>query len=345
MKKTMEKINSNLLLIVLLVTITLLASVGCNKSDASNKTNNSKETIAETVDNEKPSFIKSENETQLVYLDPFGNEVTIKKNPERVVSLYASFLDLWYYAGGEAVASVTSKSVAFPEGAENVEKLGSMSKVSPEKVLELQSDLVILSSTMKSHLELKDLLEENNIPYLYLEYNNYEDYIEILDLMSRIAGTEDELQAKVDSADKDVQAIIKKSEGKDAPKVLIMFATSKSVSCELENGTTGDMVKKLGGENIVSDVAIKDATRVDFSMERILEQNPDIILVKTMGDIEACKTKMSEDIQSNEAWAGLNAIKDGKYYYLPKDLFMNKPNERFPEAFEMLYDYMYGEIK
>lgn len=345
MKKSMKKINSSLLQTVLLVTIVLFACVGCNKSDASNKTKNSKETIVETVDNENPSFIKSENETELVYLDPLGNEVTIKKNPERVVSLYASFVDLWYYAGGEAVASVTSKSVAFPEGAENVEKLGSMSKVSPEKILELQSDLVILSSTMKSHLELKDLLEENNIPYLYLEYNNYEDYMDILDLMSRIAGTEDVLEAKADSVNKDVQAIIKNSEGKYAPKVLIMFATSKSVSCELENGTTGDMIKKLGGENIVGDVAIDGATRVDFSMERILEQNPDIILVKTMGDIEDCKTKMSEDIESNEAWASLKAIKDGKYYFLPKDLFMNKPNEKFPEAFEMLYDYMYGEAK
>ena len=40
--------------------------------------------------------------TRVTFTDASGKEsVTIKKNPENVVNLYASFTTLWYEAGGK----------------------------------------------------------------------------------------------------------------------------------------------------------------------------------------------------------------------------------------------------
>ena len=53
--------------------------------------------------------------------------------------------------------------------------------------------------------------------------------------------------------------------------------------------------------------------------------------------------QMEQLLTSNPAWASLTAVREGRYYVLPKDLFHYKPNARWDESYEMLYDILYGE--
>jgi iron complex transport system substrate-binding protein len=105
----------------------------------------------------------------------------------------------------------------------------------------------------------------------------------------------------------------------------------------------------MGAENIVFTSPVENATRIDFSLEQIVVRDPDIVLIKTMGNIEKAKERIKKDVSDNDAWAGLRAVKEGRVYYLPKDLFMYKPNARFPEAFEYLgkifYPGVFGELE
>ncbi|MBG0765459.1 MAG: ABC transporter substrate-binding protein, partial [Tissierellales bacterium] len=48
--------------------------------------------------------------------------------------------------------------------------------------------------------------------------------------------------------------------------------------------------------------------------------------------------------QSNDAWNSLTAVKEGRVYYLPKDLYLYKPNARYPEAFKGLAEIVYPEV-
>ena len=344
MKKTLKSFNYLSLILSVFVIVSMILP-GCSASGKTEETSPAGETASvqtagSNEETSKPEFIKNETESQITIVDPLGNEVTLPKKPQRVVGLYASYVELWYEAGGKAIASVSSSSFAVPEG---VEDLGSMSKVSPEKILALQPDLVIMATSMESQVALKDILEENKIPYLYVRYDLYKDYINNLDLMSRLNGTEEQAAVKIKEIEDKINTTIKKAKGKKSPKVLILFATSKSVSCETSTGTTGNMVEILGGTNIVGEIPIEGETRVDFSMESIAVGDPDVILIKTMGDVEACKELLKKDIESNEAWAAMRAVKEGKVYYLDKDLFLSKPNERFPEAFEILAGYLYQD--
>ncbi len=339
MKKSLRKIMVSVSLLVIAAIIISGCSASNNTQEKTTEGNNTPvQTIEAAKEPSKPEFIKNETQSELTIVDPLDNEVTLPKKPERVVALYASYLDLWYEAGGKAIASVSSSGASLPEG---VEDLGSMSKISPEKILALNPDLVILSTSMESQVALKDILEENKIPYLYVSYGVYQDYIDNLELMSRLNGTEEQVAVKIKGIQDKIDTIIEKGKDKTAPKVLILFATSKSVSCEASTGTTGDMLVLLGGENIVGEIPVEGETRVDFSMESIAVGDPDMILIKTMGDIEECKDTIKKDIESNEAWAAMRAVKEGKIYYLDKDLFMSKPNERFPEAFEIMSGYLY----
>jgi iron complex transport system substrate-binding protein len=151
----------------------------------------------------------------------------------------------------------------------------------------------------------------------------------------------DEANETIANIDKQVSEIIDKTEGKKSPSVLVLFGSTKSVMCELDNGLVGEMCKRLGATNIIENVNIEGTTKIDFSLETIVEKDPDYILVCVMGELDGVKERIAQDIESNEAWASLTAVKEGKIYYLPKELYMYKPNGRYPEAFQGLFDILY----
>ena len=68
-------------------------------------------------------------------------------------------------------------------------------------------------------------------------------------------------------------------------------------------------------------------------MESVIEADPDYILVMTMGSEKNAKTYMAENIENNPAWSKLSAVKNGRYIYLPKDLFHYKPLNRWDECY------------
>jgi iron complex transport system substrate-binding protein len=293
---------------------------------------------------DKPEFIKAETESQITITDPFDHEITIDKKPERVVVLVNSILDLWYMAGGTAVARVTGTENVPPE-AEDLEEVGGTASPNVEKIVALKPDLVIMSSSRPEHRELKEIMEQSNISYLFVDYLLYEDFINYLDLFTRITGREDLFESSITEINNKVQDTANLVSEQQSPKVLIISATSKRVQCELPTGITGDMVRILGAENIAAEYSLAEGgTKIEFSLERIVEKDPDVILITTAGDVEKAKSRIKEDIESNQAWAGLRAVKEGNVHYLPKDLYLYKPNARYPEAIENLAKILYPEV-
>ena len=51
---------------------------------------------------------------------------------------------------------------------------------------------------------------------------------------------------------------------------------------------------------------------------------------------------LAEHLQSGPAWAGLTAVKEGRCFVLPKDLFHYKPCERWGESYHQLAEMLYG---
>ena len=128
-----------------------------------------------------------------------------------------------------------------------------------------------------------------------------------------------------------------------------MFATAKSITVRDSNTMVGEMLKDLNVINI-SDSADTGADTKIFSMEKIIQEDPDFIFVQTIGtDMEKIRERLKDDVESNPAWASLTAVKENRYIVLSKDLYLYKPNDRYPEAYEglgkMIYPEVFGEYK
>ncbi|GMQ64820.1 ABC transporter substrate-binding protein [Vallitalea maricola] len=315
------------------------------EKDSETTTNSSEKDSANKTSEELPEFIIEDTDTTITYLNPMGNEQTITKNPKKVVVLMNSILDIWYLAGGEAIARV-SGTTNVPDAAKDIEQVGKVNAPSVEKILSLEPDLVILSSTRSQHVEMEDMLKSNNIECAYVDVSNnpYDRFIDTLRLFTKITGRDDIYNSEVKALKEDINKICDKAKKEEQPNVFILFGSSKYVKAELSTGLVGNMVEMLGANNIITDSPVENSSKVDFSLEKILEKDPDVILVIPMGDLEKVKTRIKDDLESNEAWATLTAVKEGNVHYLPPELFHYKPNARYPEAFEYLAKIFYSQV-
>lgn len=346
-------------IVLLLIIAMVLSFAGCKDnttpvdkpSDIQQENTNNEEqnetNASATFENLYPEFILNETEETVTYVDWENEETIVTKKPEKVVVLYNSILDLWYLSGGEAIARVKG-TTNVPEAAMDLIDLGSWNKVSIEAVLALEPDFVILSHNVSSQREFKEVLKQNGIEYALIDVstNAYQAFQKNVYLFSKILGTEDIYNTKALEITNTCEDIIDKAKAiEKKPSVAVLYSSSRSIKTETENSLTGEMISLLGAENIVKveDVPIEGETRVDFSMETLIASDPDYILICTMGKVDACKEKITKDLESNPVWSELSAVKEGKVYFLPKEYSVYKPNAKYPEAFEYLAKLIYPE--
>ena len=80
----------------------------------------------------------------------------------------------------------------------------------------------------------------------------------------------------------------------------------------------------------------------NLSAEVILKENPQYIFVSVMGDYDNSKAYMQELLAKKE-YASLDAVKNGRVYFLPKELFQYKPCGRWAESYRYISSILNNE--
>ncbi len=272
-------------------------------------------------------------------VDSAGNTITFEKSPQRTICLFGSYADLWVEAGGDLVGVVDTKILN--EKIADKPKVGKISTPNIEAILALEPDFIIIRADYEKQMDIMPVMEENGIPVYQCNYNSLEETAENYMNFCKILGNENLYAEKMEPMLEQVKTL---QENKKDFTYLLLFSTSKSVSTK-DNNVSAEIIDGLGGNNITKDYQIADEETKQFSFEKILEADPDYIFVQTMGSVEKAKERLESDIYSNPAWASLTAVQNGKFYYLPKDLFLYKPNMKYPEAYQYMTDILEGKIE
>ena len=282
----------------------------------------------------------------LTVTDDLGREVTLSAPPERVAALIGSFAETWMLAGGELSATVKDAWDDFhlPLGAE-VQNLGNYKEVSMELLFAAEADLVIASGNTKTHVELKDTLEQAKVPVLYFEVNGFADYLRMLSVCCEITGRSDlyaenglAVKEQVDAA---VAAAQSAKAAQGAPRVLLLRTAASGIHAKGSTGTVlGLMLADLGCENIADGSELLE----DLSIERIIEADPEQIFIVQQGNDSAGAEKtLNEALTGNPAWAGLTAVKEGRVHSMDRSLYHFKPNNRWGTAYAELEAILYNQ--
>ena len=318
-KHNCKQTHSRYCFLLALLLVSILALSGCGTN----------QTIQET----------SQQEDGYTFTDAIGQEITVH-NPQRVVSLMGSFSEIWILAGGAdtlvgtSYDTVDNRDLGLPE---DIAIVGTYQNPNIEEILALNPDLVLLSSETTrtdSHVALKDALNGADIPAAYFSVTHFEDYLNMLKICTDITGNQDAYQTNGIAVEERIAQIIADSKTETSPSVLLMITYSGGIRAQSSDTMTGKMLSELGCKNILDDYP---SMLQDFSVEKIIETDPDYIFVIPMGNDDALAQKnLKENVESNPAWNSLTAVKNDRYILLPKDKFLYKPNAVWNESYAYL---------
>jgi iron complex transport system substrate-binding protein len=305
--------------------------------------------IAEPVEDDivleetaSPLAILEETDTTVTFQEADGNVVEIPKFPKRTATCYNSLLDLWDIAGGEAICRVKG-TTNVPEKAADLPQIGSIGTLNIEKMMELQPDLIIFYNG-EHQKKVREIFNAEGIPSVMIDYDTYDDYRVILDLFTRITGNREIYEQEIIPTQKQFQAVINQAPTENNPTVCILFASTRYVKVETVRTNIGNFCERLNAINIYREDTIEGASRVELSLEYIVEQDPDVIFVTTMGDVDKCKSRVEQDVTSSDIWGDLTAVKNGRFHYLDKSYSIYKPNRFYPEAIKTVAELLYPEM-
>ncbi|MBR0101924.1 MAG: ABC transporter substrate-binding protein [Selenomonadaceae bacterium] len=271
--------------------------------------------------------------------DDAGRKIILEKKPARVVVTSASFLEPLHAVGGEIVGRPDSKN-QMPSWAKDLPSVGAVYQIDVERLLSCAPDLVIINKGMNE--KLLPVLEENKIPALVVELKTYDDFKRGLKIFSLVSGDVEAGDKIISDMDAEIKAIVDKVP-KTPLRVAILHSTAQGLTVQLDGSIAGSIVKMFSWENVASGMTPleKNPDAAPYSMETLAEQNPEIIFVTSMGDLDEIKANMTKAIAENEAWQAIGAVKDKRLYFLPQDLFLLSPGLRYPEAVKTMAKLIY----
>ena len=271
--------------------------------------------------------------------DDNGRTVLFDKKPERIVVTSASFLEPLYAVGGSVVGRPESKTKVPPE-AKDVPRIGRVYQIDAEKIIALKPDLVILNKGMNE--KLIDTLNANYIKTLVLDMKSYEDVKREIGIFAALTGEKEKGEALIQKMDADINAV-RTSIPQEKKRVAIIHSTGQGLSVQLDGSIAGCIANMLGWENTAAGMPAldKNPDAAPYSMETLVAQNPDILFVTSMGDEAEIRASMEAMFADNPAWQSVTAIREGKVYYLPQEMFLFSPGLDYPAAAKYMAGLVY----
>ena len=279
----------------------------------------------------------------LTITDDAGRKVVLKNKPERVVSLSPSFLGMIEAVDGKVIGRATSKVGTIPESMKDAQEVGFTYNIDVERVVALKPDCVL--ALKGQHDKFISLLESNNIPVIEIDVRTYKEVRNALKLIGKIYGAEQIGQQAAEKLDNEISKISEKIP-KDEKKIVILHASAKNVTVELDGTIAGSAAKLLGFKNVAagSTPLSGDPDKTPYSLEELVKNDPELIFITSMGTDAAIENRLRSDVQSNPAWNSLKAVRENRIIFLPEQLFLINPGLQYPKAVEYMAKSVYPEV-
>lgn len=330
----MKKMISLLLSCVLVLSLlTACGGSGDKKSEETDAKQNQNVSAEENADAYPMTF------------DNYGREVTIKKKPEKVLTLGPNTTEVFAALGlGDYVIGrslVNHSRGPLDEYADVVNAIPELnhSAATREAILSSGADFIYSLDWEISEdgCNIDEVAQYGMDVYVNAATTLEEQYQEILDI-GKIFGVEDKAEEFVADQKARVEAVQEKIKGQEPVKVLVYDSGNDGVfTC---SGTNFEslLVEYAGGENIFSDLTEKQWITVSY--EEVLNRNPDVILIHDY-DSPSVEEKIAE-IKSNPTLSQLDCVKNEKFAVITLESVL--AGDRIAYAIESMASDFYPDI-
>lgn len=320
-EENMRKLSIFIISIFLLI---VLAACGTSAEETEEDVQDTNDTASESSD--------KESNLPIEVTDASGETITFESIPESAATLSSGDLDILHNLGVEIVGRPTT-NVEVPADVEDAPEIGNLHQPNFEKIAEANPEVLIAPLSFERHAAN---IEEQGTKVVYSNANSIADIQETIEVFGQIFHKEAE-------AEKINNGITEKTEGieadeEDPVRALLVYGTTESSLAALPNSLSGDLLEKAGGENIAQDFELAEnfPNYANLSPERIIERNPEVIMLITHGEPETVKEAFEQEMETNAAWFNLDAVKNGNVVILPSDLFGANPGTKIVDALEVM---------
>mgnify|MGYP002769111608 CR=1 FL=1 len=242
-------------------------------------------------------------------------DVVVNNDEDVVVATSVAVTEI-LDALGVKVSGVPTTSYELPESTKEAVEVGNPMSPDLEIIKSLNPSVVVSVDTLGADYE--KLFTDNNIPSEFVSLSSLEGLKETVSNL----GNKFNKQAEAE------------------PNILILFAAPGSTMIATEKSYIGNLVKIVGGKNIIEDTSLAYVT---YSKEEIAKLNPDKILVMMHALPEQTKAALETEMATDSSWQNIEAVRNGKVEYLDNTYFGMSANLKVIEGLDMLYDIVHNK--
>lgn len=335
--------NTRLLLFIcMLLTVSLLAACG---GSISNPPAGLQPSEPEAASPKGEAADKSFEPQQVV--DASGEKLEFPSKVEKVACVVSLCVDIMAELGMEPVAigesgvrTIATAEEFYGEHGTTFPSIGgSFFEPNLEDIITAKPDLVI--GLLGAHDSLREGLA-GAVPVYLAQPKTYKDSINLLEAIGVLTGRTGEAKAaaerflgRLDEA--------KQKAPKDK-KALIMYGTDVNFSIVTDSGLGGSVLKEISQYPFKVNDPSEDPYgegSVQYSLEKLLEENPDVIFVESYSYSPGTKA-LSEQMQELPLWSRLKAVQDQNVIEVRSPIWGDGRGTRslgilLDEALEVLY--------
>lgn len=237
----------------------------------------------------------------LTLTDGEGRSVTIKSEPQRVISVAPSVTEIFFAIGAGDKLVGRTDYCNYPAKASDVTSIGTLREPNIEKIAELEPDIVIVATHFKEEAAAK--LEELGITVFVLKsQESFDGVYKTIDQAGQIANSQTAAQAVIDKMKDQVSTIVQKVKGLTAVSCYYVVGFGDNNYTATGDTFMHELLTMAGGDNVA-----KDGVEWSYSLEKLIEHDPQIIMVNNKYDSLTGFT-------THVNYQGLSAVKEGRVY-------------------------------
>jgi len=237
--------------------------------------------------------------------DLIGRTLVIPAHPKHVLSLCTTVTDTMLRLGaGEQLAGIDEYSRIVP-GATNLAVLGKGSAISREQVLSRKIDLAFIWWFQD---DVAQMLADLRVPTVKIRCDRADELpaeIRLIGCCVGLTNAANQLAGKVGAQ----LEVLRQASATNAPRVYVELYSPFKTSGR--GSYLNDLIELAGGRNVAADAT----GPVLFSAERLLQSDPDVVLV-----IDGFATP--ETFMHRTGMNALTAVKAGRVYSIDRNLLV-----------------------
>ncbi len=269
----------------------------------------------------------------LTITDDAKRSIKFEKAPSKIVSLAPSNTELLYALGlGERVVGVDEYS-DFPAEAKQKEKIGGYKDTNLERVIALNTDLVLASGITAK--QLISTMETRGLMVVVLDPTNLAGVVANMKLVAQLTNVPEKGEALATEFQKKLDEVTAKTKDVKA-RPRIFYELDPTLFTVGPGSFIDEMIQKAGGQNIVTDTT---NPYPQLNQEVVINKDPEVIL---LGD-DTGGNHTPEKILTRPGWDKISAIKNKRVYALNANL-VNRPGPRAALGVENIAKALYPDL-